>query len=86
MENYVRKEEVVPCDGCYCLLFRKDAKEVSWFGDTNYYCNNCKPPYDGAMDGNFYRNHVAVDKNGEPIGYKKINKKNAKITHTTGEK
>jgi len=56
MKKYIKKEEVVKCEECKCLLYKDDAQEIkliyisSIFSDDVvsylYYCSEHKKPYD----------------------------------------
>jgi hypothetical protein len=71
------KEEVVSCETCKCLLYKKDVLVLNvrnGFSGGEYYCHVCKPPYDEIDYMSFamtpkYRKLMNVTKEGEPIGY-----------------
>lgn len=72
----------VKCETCKCLLNKNDAQEVrkvpffSFKGDEYiYFCGSHKKSYDEIIEtwyDNKYYAHMQVDKEGNPIGYKKI--------------
>ena len=92
MADYIKEEDVVSCRRCRCLVFKNDSNRVKCNCGDEFYCNKCRPEYDRywisymSSEVSYYKEMV-VDKEGEPVGYVKIKeKKNGKITHTTGEK
>ena len=69
-----RKELIVECKVCGCLLREENAKVVenSYTGIKSYYCGVHKPPYDEIALGfdrevKYYKKEVQVDKKGKPI-------------------
>lgn len=65
--------KTVSCSDCRCRINKRDAQSV--YPGVNY-CGKCEKPYDKALlisflPPRFYK-EMEVDKNGEPIGYKKI--------------
>ena len=76
-----RKELIVECEECGCLLLRENAKEVEVVSNSftlrsrssfEYYCKIHKPNYDkverwGFEDNIYYKKEVSVDEKGKPI-------------------
>lgn len=80
--------EIVPCEDCKCLMYKKHAQEIDYIfkwvfapskESKRYYCPNHKKNYDSQVYGHdsyrsLYFKEMEVDENGEPVGYKKIKK------------
>lgn len=75
-------KDKVKCKECKCWLDKYDAQVVSvqlglysTFKDEEYYCNTHRKPYKKVIcrvDKDIFIEEIEVDKDGEPIGYKKI--------------
>lgn len=81
-----KKEDLVACDTCHCLLRREDAKKVvSVWGHSllytgtshSYFCGTDAPPYETRSSRNGvvrYFAQIEVDANGKPVGFDKKKK------------
>jgi CMP-N-acetylneuraminic acid synthetase len=80
------ESKLVPCSECGSPVYKGKAKKViqSFYHEEElYYCNQHAPKYDRVdayfgIGPTFYVNRMQVDKDGTPIGYKKIKDKNPK--------
>lgn len=75
--------KTVSCSNCKCKIDKKDAQKIAVTSFPRidcYYCGKCEKPYDSFLLASFlpprFYKKMEVDKNGEPIGYKKIDKIN----------
>jgi hypothetical protein len=78
-------EEVVKCEDCGCLIALHDAQIVKvrspYLDFKEYFCRTHRKKYgrktifDQPGDTNCYFGEVKMDREGTPIGYKKINDK-----------
>jgi hypothetical protein len=83
--NFIKKEDLVSCETCRCLIKKDDAVKVKeripFYGTLEkYYCKVHAPKYE-RFDGFHYYREMKVDYEGEPIGYTKMAE-----TETTGAK
>ena len=80
-KNFLRKDEIVKCEECKCILYKKDAQEIkiNYYDDLFYehnselyYCPQHKKPYDiihlwDYKTKSYYRKNVKVDEKGKVL-------------------
>lgn len=82
MNFFKKKEEIIPCSECHCMIKKSDAQKVEYnviFEHVGYkfYCGKCRKPYttknQSLFSGLSFYKTIEVTEDGEPIGYEKIN-------------
>ena len=77
LKNFLRKDEIVKCEECKCILFKRDAQKVKTetiYGNCfiDYYCPQHKKPHDiihlwDYKTKSYYRKNVKVDEKGKVL-------------------
>lgn len=84
MFNWLKRDEVVSCEECKCLMKVHDSNKVSFCGTYyRHYCLAHKKSYTRTSDNGWTRRcyrELEVNEQGEPIGYVKEEKKATTFT------